>query len=56
VGVEKQAEAALEKTVGVKHGYTIRHPFLGLSIFTGPLNRSPCRTLYEPLRIRGPDV
>ena len=56
VGVEKQAEAALEKTVGVKHGYTIRHPFLGLSIFTGPLNRSPCRTLYEPLRIRGSDV
>jgi len=40
VGVEKQAEAALEKAVCVKHGYTIRHPFLGLSIFTGALNRS----------------
>jgi hypothetical protein len=44
VGVEKQAEAALEKTVSVMHGYTVRHPFLDPSIFTGPLSRSPCRT------------
>lgn len=45
VGVEKQAEPAFKKTVCVMHGYTVRHPFFGASIFTGFLERLLRRTL-----------